>query len=428
MKKEIEMVVFFLSIVMGMVGCKQLNTTDTLVSIDVNVNYPEKNLILQDFMDVEYIPLESTDKFVTQGDIMAIGRKLILAKNYINDGNIYVFDRRTGKGLRIINRLGQGNEEYAFINGIVLDEKNEEMFVNCTPMKKILVYDLFGNFKRSFKHTEGSEYLEVFNYNKDNLLRYDMSIYYKDGEKKGTEFYHAVISKQDGHVVQGISIPFSIVKTPFVRNGNAMVATSIRSITPCKNNWLLTETSSDTVYCYSNDNKMEPFLVKKSSGDPDVFLTVGVVCDQYYFIQTVKKIFNFEKGRGFPKNDLMYDKKEKAVFKTSVLNADYINRQKVDMTSHVGNDEIATFQNLEAYELIEAYKKNELKGELKEIATKLNEESNPVVMLVKYKSKPPVKYVLQNRKISPDSVRFVQIRLRVGTNNIKLYQFGTDLF
>lgn len=43
------------------------------------------------------------------------------------------------------------------------------------------------------------------------------------------------------------------------------------------------------------------------------------------------------------------------------------------------------------------------------------------------KSKLPVKYVLQNRKISPDSVRFVQIRLRVGTNSIKLYQFGTDL-
>ena len=43
-------------------------------------------------------------------------------------------------------------------------------------------------------------------------------------------------------------------------------------------------------------------------------------------------------------------------------------------------------------------------------------------------SKPPVKYVLQNREISPDSVRFVQIRLRVGTNSIKLYQFGTNLF
>lgn len=41
--------------------------------------------------------------------------------------------------------------------------------------------------------------------------------------------------------------------------------------------------------------------------------------------------------------------------------------------------------------------------------------------------KHPIKYVLQNRKISPDSARFVQIRLRVGTNSIKLYQFGTDL-
>lgn len=30
-------------------------------------------------------------------------------------------------------------------------------------------------------------------------------------------------------------------------------------------------------------------------------------------------------------------------------------------------------------------------------------------------------------KISPDSVRFVLIRFRVGTNSIKLYQFGTDL-
>ena len=55
------------------------------------------------------------------------------------------------------------------------------------------------------------------------------------------------------------------------------------------------------------------------------------------------------------------------------------------------------------------------------------ENASEAFFLCVYKCKPPVKYVLQNRKISPDSVRFVQIRLRVGTNNIKLYQFGTDL-
>ena len=50
-----------------------------------------------------------------------------------------------------------------------------------------------------------------------------------------------------------------------------------------------------------------------------------------------------------------------------------------------------------------------------------------ILFLLPLIRKLPVKYVLQNRKISPDSVRFVQIRLRVGTNSIKLYQFGTDL-
>lgn len=50
-----------------------------------------------------------------------------------------------------------------------------------------------------------------------------------------------------------------------------------------------------------------------------------------------------------------------------------------------------------------------------------------VIDCIMIQCKLPVKYVLQNRKISPDSVRFVQIRLRVGTNSIKLYQFGTDL-
>ena len=45
-----------------------------------------------------------------------------------------------------------------------------------------------------------------------------------------------------------------------------------------------------------------------------------------------------------------------------------------------------------------------------------------------FNSEPLVKYVFQNRKISLNSVRFVQIRLWAGTNSTKLYQFGTGLF
>ena len=42
-------------------------------------------------------------------------------------------------------------------------------------------------------------------------------------------------------------------------------------------------------------------------------------------------------------------------------------------------------QALQAHELVEAYGKGRLKGKLKEIATTLDEESNPVIMLIKHK-------------------------------------------
>jgi hypothetical protein len=49
------------------------------------------------------------------------------------------------------------------------------------------------------------------------------------------------------------------------------------------------------------------------------------------------------------------------------------------------DQKIATCYSLDAPELVEAYEKGELKGKLNEIAAELDEESNPVVMLVKYK-------------------------------------------
>jgi hypothetical protein len=96
----------------ALAGCgKDKQSTNELIIVDVTKNYPEKELILQDFMDVEYIPLETNDEFVTQGKVMAIGAEVILITNWANDGNLFVFNRKTGKALKKINRKGQGGEE-----------------------------------------------------------------------------------------------------------------------------------------------------------------------------------------------------------------------------------------------------------------------------------------------------------------------------
>ncbi len=366
-----------------LIACETRDHKTKILTIDINTDYPKKELILQDFMNVEYIPLETNDEFITQGDVMAIGEKYILVKNWSNDGDIFIFDRKSGKGLRKINRKGQGAEEYTFINGIVLDEDNNEMFVNCTPMKKIFVYDLLGNFKRYFNHTEGSEYLDIFNYDKDNLIRYDMSLYYKEGKSREDKSYHAIISKQDGRVTRNIPIPFDIIKAPFVQKGDGIAVASVRPIIGCQGNWLLVETSSDTVYNYiSTENRLSPLFVKTSSSNPETLVTMGVITNQYYFIQTIEKTFDFTTGRGFPTTDIIYDKQENAIYNVSVFNNDYLTKQKVDMMSHPINSKIATFQTLAAYKLVDAYKKDKLKGKLKEIASKLNEESNPVIMVM----------------------------------------------
>lgn len=49
------------------------------------------------------------------------------------------------------------------------------------------------------------------------------------------------------------------------------------------------------------------------------------------------------------------------------------------------NAEIVTYEALDAPALAEACEKGQLKGRLKEIAASLDEESNPVIMLIKRK-------------------------------------------
>ncbi|MDR0395007.1 MAG: 6-bladed beta-propeller [Tannerella sp.] len=377
----------------GCGGGKQAGSDD-LITIDVTKSYPKKELILQDFMDVEYIPLESSDEFLTQGFVQAVGKDIIVVKNYAHDGNIFIFDRK-GKGLRKINRTGQGGEEYTRIYWITLDEDKGEIFVYSRVTRKILVYDLDGNFKRSFNIKEGFTYSKIYNFDRDNLICLnDFYNYVKDG--KATEQPFMIISKQDGSITQEIQIPFKEkIKTVFMYRDEAAGITystepyTYYPIIPSFNSWILIEPSSDTIYNYLPDHTMTPFMARtpsvQSMDDPKELLFLSVLTDRYYFMETVKNIYDFGTKKGFPGTNLMYDRKEKAIFKCVVYNDDYSNKKQVYMNSDPVNAEIATWQPLDADRLVESYKKGELKGKLKEIAATLDEESNPVIMLLKHK-------------------------------------------
>ena len=369
----------------GCGGNKQSN--NDLIIVDVSKSYPKKELILQDFMDVEYIALETTDEFLTQGSVQDVGAEYILVQNRINDGNIFIFDRKTGKGLRKINRQGQGPEEYVRLNGITLDEANGEIFVK-SPANKILVYDLYGKFKRRLNFSENISYTNIYDYDKDNLICYDMFDYYKKGEERGKS-YHVIISKQDGSITREIFIPFKTINSPIVRNEKGTIAGYLYQIRPSHGKWILMDSSSDTLYNYAPDGTLSPFIVRTPSAhtmEPEVFLTMGIHTDRYYFMQTIKNEFNFENSSGFDGDGLMYDKEGNAIFQFTVYNDDYTEKRPVGMTSRSFNHEIEHVITLDAYRLIENYKNGQLKdGKLKEMASKLDEEDNPVIMLIKHK-------------------------------------------
>lgn len=366
-----------------MAGCGEgKQSTDDVITIDVNASYPEKELVLQDLMDVEYISLESTDEFVTHGVVEGIGKGIILVRNR-NDGNMFLFDR-TGKGIRKINRLGQGAEEYAQITEMVLDEENHEIFVKDNAARKIAVYDLHGQFKRSFKFADTSYYADLFNYDQNYLIGYKSYQTPKENEQA----CHVLISKEDGSIAREIRIPFTEFETPVVTQGELTVSPEFYQTFPNQGNWALVNTSSDTVYNYSQDTHLSPFMVRTPSihaMEPQVFLFPGILTNRYYFMRAMKKELDFTTFKGFPCTGLVYDKQENALYQYTLYNTDFSNKRPVSLSLNPVNQKIVSLENIDASELVEAYAKGELKGKLKEIAANLDEESNPVIMLVKYK-------------------------------------------
>lgn len=387
--------VFLIISLLVIVGCgENKQTTEGLITLDVTASYPKKELILQDFFDVEYVPLETTEEFLTMAWVHTIGKKTIIVRNRFRatDGKIFIYDRN-GKAVKIINRLGHGDEEYVFLLGVTLDEENDEIFVNDHWVRKVFVYDLSGNFKRNFKHAEDRLYdMGLYNFDKDNLICSSSSFAFeKDRSRKPNTFL--VISKKDGSITKEIEIPYKEKISSMVFSNDSAMVMPIRNRTlvpSSDKSWMLMEDSSDKIYQLKSDYSLEPIITRTPpvlSMNPRTFLYPAVYTDRYCFMQTVEGVWNWVSNRGHHRVNLMHDKQENATFEYVMYNADIEDKTPVSVVSEMtyGDSEIAFVQKLETSDLLDAYEKGKLKGRLKEIAATLGEDANPVIMLAKYK-------------------------------------------
>lgn len=367
----------------SLMSCGNKEQAAPWTNIDLSGSIPKEERILQDLFEVEYVALETTDSFLTRGFIEAVSQHFLITYDY-NEGCLSLFDRTTGKGIRQIKRQGQGPEEFTSPSNVIIDEKREELFISDYSLRKILIYDMKGNFKRSFKTVDENYYTELLDYDDGHLLAYKSPAGPHDESS-----CHLLISKQDGSLTKEIRFPIDQVETPIFTHGKLTSTPFFYLTAPYGERWALTVTSSDTIYSYDADGNASPLIVRSPSihgMDPQVFLYPTILTDRYYFLRAQKKEFDLETMKGFPTQMLLYDTQEKKLVEYTLINADMEDGPSINFYSirPLGCDALGAL-TLQAPDLVEAREAGKLKGKLQSITERLDEESNPVIVLLEEK-------------------------------------------
>ena len=208
-----------------------------------------------------------------------------------------------------------------------------------------------------------------------------------------------ILSREDGRLLEKIHIPYEEKKSLIIMrrdlNGKLTGNWGIRNtlMPPYQDGWLLIEPSADTIYTYSASRGLMPLIVRTppvNEMDPEVFLFPTIFTDRYVFMQAVERSFNFGVDKDVPRTNLIYDKTEQTAYEGEVINRDFEGTPVNLWFAHrvimeFNDDEIAFATRLEAPDLVEALNDGKLRGPLKEIASRLDEEDNPVILIAKYK-------------------------------------------
>jgi hypothetical protein len=363
---------------------------NSIVTVDLTQKYPEIERCLQDIADVKYIPLGSNETVLVDNryDVVSIQNDhLVLSQS---NNSILIFDGK-GNPKTFINKQGQSGEEYTNIDILIVDGENEALFVYDGNLNRFLVYDMTGKYLRTVAVPKDIHLRDISNFDKDNLLVYDD--FGRTYETQKNPFM--LISKKDGHIVKKLETPIEkrCLANAYVMGKdyhNGVFSTPIRLQED--GGFLLTDLSTDTIYHLSTDLVLTPRFLRTPSvpyreltitSDDDnapLFLGFGISTHSYQFMGIITYMTYFE-------TPLLYDKKENKIYQPRIYNDDYRSKKFISLeyySNYDSSEGAMTVIPLSVAELMEAYEKGELKGELKEVASKLNEDDNPVLMVVKF--------------------------------------------
>lgn len=373
-------------------SCKQTNDKNIqLVTVDVAKDYPPKEVWLQDIADIGYIPLATTDSVLVNSDFSVVSNDGIVVRGG-EVGEILLFDKQ---GQTLQGRIccqGQGPEEYTAVIFNIVDWQRKEVFIaDFTTLK---VYDFSGKYLRTLSRQSIMD-LNITDLNRDYLL---CSLFKEGNEDPYAPYF--LLSKEDGKIdTLSIEIPRCIASDRKIvwDDGHTNNAYGILpQLHSCADKIWLTDVALDTIFVMHPDLHLEPVMVPLHAPTTNLeapLLLFRGMNDRYAWIsrlprQVTVKMSDMVANREKREKLYMYDRNAdewcEPVYRNRAINNRKMDPKFINTTAVPYGYGLI---ELNAMDLAEAYANNQITDEkLKEIASNLKEEDNPVLMILKFKN------------------------------------------
>ena len=369
---------------------QQKESADSLPVVDFEKEYPEKDLLVSEHADVEYVRLETSDEVLLDGIAslyLSVTDRYIVTNN-MQEGRIFVFNRQ-GKHLYNFMKKGSSGEEFVFAKVVRVDDKTEEIFVLDT-RNKVLVYTLDGKFKRVLDIPKDMMADDLWNYDDEWLLSYD-SYNLDRGDLPCSEQPFFLLSKKDGSVKR-VEVNAKDRIGPriyFEQNGKkGVMSVSFNYIYKNGDEFVLGELGNDTVFMLKQ-GEVSPLLVRTpGSKDKDVrsMMCAPLKLGDYIGVSEAPKSLSLGNTK-FATKDVFLNLKtgEKCILGLK----DDVNFVEPTGIRH-SNERVEAPKNHilwmpDTDRLFQWKEEGKLKGKLAEIVEDMNEDDNPILIVYKFR-------------------------------------------
>lgn len=365
--------------------------TTGLPVLDLQKKYHKNVVYLQDIADIEYIVLETHDDALVTSQNTTVTDSFIVTINAKT--NDVVFFRRDGSFSHIFNRKGGSSMEYSSFGDVYINPQKNEVYVNDAVRAWVQVYSYNGDYKRTLKlRGDGYTWGRTYFNDSESLLAEDRKNVDNEIKRYTNPKPFYKISIIDGTKSQ---LPLTIENrigngfNAYDKDTGQFFSTGV-DLCPISNingELIISDFALDTIYKYQND-KLIPIARKENwmkDNEVPYIVALDAMTDDFFLWCAIEKDI---KKVGWPIKTFLQNRHTGECAWVELVDKNIIDCnfffRRISTNAHI-LPENTILQYYAAYKLKGLYEQGLLRGELKDIASKLQEEDNPVLMLAKFK-------------------------------------------